>query len=404
VGQYNKALNQLSATKVAKTTEPGVYPDGGGLGLQVTKTGAKSWLLRFMLNKKSREMGLGPYPAVSLAKARELAIGYRAMVTNGIDPIEARKAAQEPVAVAPTRKTFDDCAASYIEAHRPSWRNPKHGDQWTNTLATYVTKYFGATPVDEVDTEMVMKALTPIWLTKTETATRVRGRIENILDWAAVMKLRTGDNPARWRGHLSQLLPEKNKVAPVVHQPALPYRKIGTFMADLRARGHVSALALEFTILTASRASESVEAAPGEFNVEEAVWTVPSSRMKGNKEHRVALCPRAVEIAKQRIVEVKEGEQPYLFPGLKKNSHLTTAALLELGQGMNYGHITTHGFRSTFRDWAAECTEWAGEVVEKALAHTVRNKVESAYRRGDLLERRAGLMREWEAYCGKIDQ
>ncbi len=403
MGEYKKALNQLSAAKVAKVAEAGFYPDGGGLGLKVTKTGSKSWILRFMLNRKAREMGLGPYPTISVARARELAITYRSMVAAGQDPIEVRKAAEDVPATAPKRMTFDGCAAAYIKAHRPSWKNEKHADQWTNTLATYASPVFGSMPVDEVDTDAVMAVLKPIWLSKTETATRVRGRIENVLDWATVMKHRSGDNPARWRGHLSQLLPEKNKVAPVVHQPALPYQRIAAFMADLRSRGHVSAEALEFTILTAARASEAVEAVPSEFDIDKNIWTVPAARMKGKVEHRVALCNRAVAIAKKRIQAIESGEveSAYLFPGTKKGASLTTAALLELGQGMGYGHITTHGFRSTFRDWAAECTEWAGEVVEKALAHTVRNKVESAYRRGDLLERRAGLMREWEEYCAK---
>lgn len=400
VTAYKKGLNLLSAVRIAKLVEPGFYSDGGGLGLRIRAGGSRAWAFRFMIDRKAVTMGLGPYPEVSLAQAREAAAACRAQVGAGIDPKVARDAARAADAPASHTLTFDDCAARFIEAHRASWRNAKHADQWRNTLATYASPKFGDRPVAAIDTDLVMAVLEPIWRTKNETAGRVRGRIENILDWATVKKYRSGDNPARWRGHLEYLLPESSRVVVVKHHEALPYAGIHEFMAALRARTSKSAAALEFTILTAARTGETTGAISEEFDLDAAVWTVPAERMKMRRAHRVPLCARAVEIARERIAAVKEIGPPYLFPGVR-GKHLSNMAMLELVRGMPFGDITVHGFRSTFRDWAAECTEYPNEVVEAALAHVVANKTEAAYRRGDMLERRVPLMREWAAYCGR---
>ncbi|WP_429497101.1 tyrosine-type recombinase/integrase [Robbsia andropogonis] len=395
---YNKGLNQLSALKVSRTTDPGFYSDGGGLGLQVTKAGVRFWVFRYMLAGKQRKMGLGPFPEVSLAAARDLAATNRSILRSGRDPITARNADLVPIE-AKKVPTFDEAAAAYIDAHSPTWRNDKHRDQWTNTLATYASPHFGNRAVDLIDTEVVLKALKPIWLTKNETATRVRQRVETVLDWATVQKMRSGDNPARWRGHMSYLLPAPDRVAPVVHHPALPFATMADFMVDLRQLDSLSARALEFTILTAVRTGETLGAVPAEFDLAKAIWTIPKERMKARRDHRVPLGPRALEIASERIEAEKASGTKMLFPGARKGRPLSNMAMLQVVRGMTWGHLTVHGFRSTFRDWAAERTAYANEVVEMALAHTVGNATEAAYRRGDMLERRAPLMAEWEDYC-----
>lgn len=386
-------LNKLTAAKVAKATEPGQYGDGGGLRLVVRATGSRAWVLRYMIANRSREMGLGPYPTVSLAQAREAAQAARALLQQGKDPLTEREAAQTAQHAAVM--TFGECAADYIAVHRASWSNAKHAEQWTNTLATHAAN-LAALPVGAVDTDAVMTALVPIWTTKNETATRVRGRVESILDWATVKKYRSGDNPARWRGHLEHLLPAPSRVAPVQHRPALPCADLPAFMAEIRDNPYTSARALEFTILTAARTAEVLGSQRGEFDLARRLWVVPAARMKMRKEHRVPLSPRAAEI----IESVWETDHPYLFPGGKTARPLSNMAMLELLRGMRGRGLTVHGFRSTFRDWAAEYTEYPGELAEMALAHAVQDKVEAAYRRGDMFARRVAFMSAWADYCG----
>ncbi len=394
-------LNRLNALSVQRATRPGLLMDGGGLGLQISREGSKSWIFRFSLNKKTRTMGLGPINTISLASARELAFECRKQVKSGIDPIEARQRSRAN-SVAENLKiiTFDQCAEAYISAHRVSWRNIKHGDQWTNTLKTYASPVIGRLPVQVVDTSLVMRILEPIWSTKNETASRVRSRIELVLAWATVRGYRSGQNPAIWRNHLDKLLPARARVQKVRHFAALPFEEIGEFMAKLRKEDGTGARALEFMILTASRTSETLKARMQEFNFDESIWTIPSERMKTGVEHRVPLSPRALAIALEMRAQV-EGE--FLFSGARKKRPLSNMALLKVIRRIGY-KVTGHGFRSTFRDWAAERTNFSHEVCEQALAHTIRNKVESAYRRGDLLLKRQVLMTEWAKYCETSQQ
>ena len=395
---------KLSARAVSTAAEPGWYDDGGGLRLQVTKSGAKSWVYRFMLAGKSREMGLGSLADVTLAEARATAAEARKLVKSGVDPIAQRdadrEAARATAALAAARAmTFKQCAGAYIEAHRAGWKNAKHATQWPNTLRDYAYPVFGELPVQDIDLPMVLKVLEPIWNEKTETASRVRGRIEAVLDWATVRGFRKGDNPARWRGQLSHLLAAPSKVQKVEHHAALPYVEVGTFMAVLRQREAIAARALEFTILTAARTGEVIGATWAEIDLNAATWTIPGARMKAGREHRVPLSNRAFEIlsemAKLRVSDA--GDAP-VFPSARGNP-LSNMAMAMLLRRMERADLTAHGFRSTFRDWAAERTAYPNEVVEMALAHTVGNKVEAAYRRGDLFEKRGRLMTDWATFC-----
>jgi integrase len=388
-------IERLSALAVSRAKAPGYYPDGAGLYLHITSTGAKSWVYRFMLAGKAREMGLGPFPDTTLSEARGNAMQFRKLRREGIDPIEWRKAAKAQARLeAASSITFKECAAAYIKAHKAGWRNAKHADQWESTLTTYVEPVFGALPVQGIDTGLVMRALEPIWSEKPETASRLRGRVENILDWARVRGYRTGENPARWRGHLDKLLPRQSKIARVEHHAALPYSQVGAFMASLRAQEGVAARMLEFVILTGARTGEAIGAHFSE--IKDDVWVVPAGRMKGGREHRVPLSPAAAA-----IVETMRalGAGDYLFPGGKTGKPLSNMAMLVLLRRMNRADLTVHGFRSTFRDWAAERTNFPSEVVEMALAHAVSGKVEAAYRRGDLFEKRRKLMEAWASYC-----
>jgi integrase len=376
-----------------------MHADGGGLYLQVTPSGAKSWIFRFMLHGRAREMGLGPLHTISLAEARERARECRKLRLDGIDPVEARSAkrAKERLAAA-TAMTFAECAERYIAAHRTGWRNPKHAAQWPSTLQTYAYPVFGLLPVQAIDTALVTKAIEPIWQAKPETASRVRGRIEAVLDWAKVRGYRDGENPARWRGHLDKLLPARAKVRKVEHHPALPYAVMGEFVASLRQQEGVAARALEFLILTAARTGEVIAARWNEFDLAEKVWTVPADRMKAGKEHRVPLSAAAVAIIEQ-MQATRVADQQFVFPGGKLGKPLSNMAMLKLLQRMGRGELTAHGFRSSFRDWAAERTNFPREVAEMALAHTVGDKVEAAYRRGDLFAKRRRLMEEWARHC-----
>jgi integrase len=390
-------IHRLSAVKVANLKQRGMYADGGGLYLQVSQNGTRSWIFRFKQSGRSRDMGLGSLTAVSLATAREIAADCRRKRSAGLDPIETRKADRREAQLAAARSmTFDQCRDAFIEAHRAGWQNAKHRGQWTASLATYVTPVFGPLPIQSVDVGLVMKALEPIWSTKPETAARVRGRIERILDWSKVRGFRQGENPARWRGHLDVLLPARSKVRQVEHHAALPYSEIGTFMAALRTREGVAARALEFAILTAARTGEVLGARWDEVGLEAKVWTVPASRMKGGREHRVPLSRAAVALLKN-MQTVHPND--LVFPGDRRGKPLSNMAMLMVLRRMDRADLTAHGFRSTFRDWAAECTNFPREVAEAALAHVIGDRVEAAYRRGDLFEKRRRLMEAWAVYC-----
>ena len=390
-------VNKLSALGVSKMTKPGYYGDGAGLYLQVSASGSKSWIFRFTLARKQREMGLGAVHTVDLALARAKAKECRLLLLAGKDPLEARKAASLTDALERARMiTFDQCAAAYIAAHRGTWKNAKHITQWENTLATYATPIIGALPVAAVDTALVVKVLGPIWQDKTETATRLRGRIESILDWATTSKYRQGENPARWRGHLDNLLAAPSKIAPVKNHPALPWQEIGAFMADLRGREGIAARGVEFAILTATRSGEVRGAAWTEIDRAAKIWTIPGERMKAGREHRVPLSTSALALldAMPRLGAI-------IFPGRKRDTQLSDMSLTAVLRRMERNDITVHGFRSTFRDWCAESVgnSFPREVCEHALAHSLPDKVEAAYRRGDLLEKRIVLMQAWADYC-----
>ena len=392
----------LSAAKVAKAA-PGRYGDGAGLYLLVRGPEAKFWLFRYVRSGKMREIGLGPATgraAVPLADARKKALVLYNAHREGLDPLEERKAirsAQE----AETAKavTFADAAERYIEAHRAGWRNAKHAAQWQSTVATYLKPVLGSLPVQSIDTGLVLKVLEPIWTTKPETASRLRGRIEQILDWSKARGYRAGENPALWKGHLSKLLPARAKVRRVVHHAALPYGEIGEFMAALRAQEGVAARALEFDILTAARTSEVIGAPWSEINIKEKVWIVAGERMKSGKEHRAPLSARAVEILKEMKLPHNPDADDYVFAGRSPGRPLSNMTFLMLLRRMGRRDLTAHGFRSTFRDWCAECTNFPNEVAEMALAHAVGDKVEAAYRRGDLFEKRRQLMEAWAIFC-----
>jgi integrase len=353
-----------------------------------------------MLRGKSGAMGLGSVADVPLARARALAQECRRELQQGIDPIGARKAREAEAKLASAKaKTFQQCAESYIKAHKAGWRNAKHANQWANTLATYAYPVFGSLPVAAVDVGLIMKALEPIWQEKTETASRLRGRIESVLDWATVRGYRKGDNPARWRGQLQSLLPSRAKVRRVEHHPALPYAELGAFMAFLREQEGIAAKALEFLILTATRSGETIGARWDEFNLDEALWVVPPARIKTGREHRVPLSARSLAIV-QELAKTKLGD--FVFPGRRAGKPLSSMAMLALLKRMGRSDLTAHGFRSTFRDWAAERTNYPREAAEMALAHAIGDKVEAAYRRGDLFEKRRRMMEDWAKHCDTV--
>ncbi len=396
-GTSQRFFKQLSALKVDRLKTPGYYLDGGGLYLQVSKAGTKSWIFRFTLNGRPREMGLGSRHILSLADARERASVCRKLLLDGVDPIEARNQRRSEARLTAARSmTFANCATAYIEAHRSGWNNAKHVSQWENTLATYAGPVFGSLPVQAVDTHLVTKALQTIWTAKPETASRLRGRVEAVLDWAKVRGLRTGDNPARWRGHLDKLLPKRSKARGVRHHAALPYVNMGAFMIELREQPGIAARALEFTILTAARTGETTGATADEFMLDQKLWTIPASRMKAGIEHRVPLTERAVAI----VDDMHAGQHgAFVFRGGKAGKPLSNMAMLALLKRMGRPDITVHGFRSAFRDWSAEQTNYPREVAEAALAHQLDDRVEAAYRRGDLFEKRRRLMNDWSKYC-----
>ena len=381
-----QTLNRLSATQVAKLKTPGRHADGGGLYLSIDNSGRRRWVFMYVRGGKRTELGLGGGRDLPLAKARTEAASIREMLATGLDPrVERAKSDHIP--------TFGESADAYVEAMRSSWRNAKHAAQWTMTLTKYA-KPIRSKPVDTISTQDVLEVLQGLWKRAPETAERLRGRIENVLDAAKAKGHRSGENPARWRGHLDQLLPKRQRLARG-HHTALPYEAVPAFMTDLRIREAIAARALEFTVLTAARSGEVLGAMWDEIDLEKKVWTIPPIRMKAGKEHRVPLSPRAIKI----IEAMQElGTGGYVFPSPKPEKPLSSMAMAMLLRRMKL-EVTVHGFRSSFRDWASETTGFPHEVCEMALAHSIANKAEAAYRRGDLFDKRRKLMEAWAAYC-----
>lgn len=390
-------MGKLSAVGIQKISKPGLHGDGNGLYLQVSEAGTKSWIFRYAFAGQSRSMGLGPIVVVPLADARLKALDCRKLLHHKIDPLEERKRIASASAQAAKREvTFDECAVRYIDAHRAGWKNKKHGAQWESTLRQYVGPSIGSRPVSAIDVDAVMSVLNPIWYSKTETASRVRNRIELILDWARVHGFRSGDNPALWRGNLDQLLPRRSNVQRRKHFKAMQMDDCPTLVAELRKINSTPALALEFLILTATRTSEVIGARWSEIDLENKVWKIPADRMKAKREHRVPLSGRAVEILKSLTQQIASD---FVFQGRLRGKPLSNGTFLALLKKQMGLEITAHGFRSTFRDWAAERTQYQNEVIEMALAHSIRDTTEAAYRRGDLLLKRALLMQDWARYC-----
>ncbi|HVE20710.1 MAG TPA: tyrosine-type recombinase/integrase [Acidocella sp.] len=406
-----RKVEKLSPAAVKNTNRPGMYGDGGGLWLHVgpnaldengkpTKTG-KSWIFRFMLDGKAREMGLGPLYTIGLSEARDRAQTCRKALLEGIDPLEVKHAKRKARKLEAAKAiTFKDCAGKYIAANKAAWRNEKHVGQWENTLAAYVYPLIGGLAVSEIDTGHVTRVLEPIWTTKSETASRVRGRIESVLSYATTHGWRAGENPARWRGHLENVLPKKSKVAKVEHHAALPWRESGAFMKALATEQGTAALAFRFAILTAARTGEVIGARWSEIDLQHAVWTIPGERMKAGVEHRVPLSADAVVLLRE-AAKLLVDDAEFVFPGGKKDKPLSNMALLMTLRRMKRDDLTAHGFRSTFRDWAAE-TGQPADIAEAALAHTVGDKTVAAYQRGDLLDRRRKLMEAWAAFCSTV--
>jgi integrase len=381
-----RALNKLSAVRAAKITAPGRHSDGGGLYLFIDSHGRRRWIFMYARNGKRTELGLGGGRDLSLANARAEATRLRETLAAGGDP----KAERDKDGRIPT---FGEWADTYVAAMKPSWRNAKHAAQWTMTLTKYA-RPMRCKPVNEIGTQDVLDVLQALWKRTPETAERLRGRIENVLDAAKAKGHRSGENPARWRGHLDQLLPKRQRLSRG-HHTALPYDATPDFMADLRGRPAVAARALEFAILTAGRSGEVLGAKWDEIDADKKVWTIPAERMKAGREHRVPLSSRAMEIMEAMA---KLGSEGYLFPGPKPKKPLSSMAMAMLLRRMK-SEVTVHGFRSTFRDWASETTGFSHEVCEMALAHTISNKAEAAYRRGDLFDKRRKLMEAWAGYC-----
>jgi integrase len=395
----HRVRDRLTDRKIAVLKIPGFYADGGNLYLDFKDPPSKNWVLRYTRSGHTHDFGLGAYPAVSLAEARRLRDATLAKLRQGIDPVEERRAARlAPKLERARAMTFRQCAEAFIAIHERSWKNAKHASQWPQTMETYAYPAFGDLPVAAIDTTLVMKAIEPIWLSKTETASRTRGRIESILNWATTAGYRPGDvpNPARWKGHLENLLPKRSKVAPVKNHEALPYAELSGFMAELTSQTSIGALALRFTILTVTRTNEAIGARWDEIDLAEKLWTIPAARMKGGREHRVPLSEPMLEIlaALQKLPP-----SPFVFQSDNPRRPVSNMIMLMTLRRMERSGLTVHGFRSCFSDWCAERTAFPSEVREMALAHTVGNKVEAAYRRGDLFEKRRLVMDAWAKFC-----
>ncbi len=413
-GRTRREGGRLTVKGLEKLLQPGRYGDGAGLWFQVRAPDqpaagsrptrevrpTRSWLFRFAWQGRQRQLGLGPYPEIGLAEARDAAARARRMVLAGVDPIAAKR--EQAAETARAARTFEQAAGEFIEAREPSWRNDKHAAQWRATLAAYAFPVIGRLPVAEVDTAHVLAILRPVWAEKPETASRLRGRIEAILAAEAVAGQRSRENPAAWRNHLDKLLPARSKVAPVEHHAALPWADLPAFFVRLQAADGIGARALELAILTAARTGEVLGATWGEIDMEGRVWTVPASRMKAGREHRVPLSEPAIALLR-RLATLRDSDGPeaFVFPGQRHGAALSNMAMAMALRRLGRDDITAHGFRSTFRDWAAERSGFPGEVAEAALAHVVGDKVEAAYRRGDLFEKRARLMAAWSAYATK---
>jgi integrase len=397
-----RKAEELGAIQVKNLTVPGMHFVGGvaGLALQVLPTGGRTWVLRMKVGSKRRDMGLGGYPDVTLADARERARKARDLVRDGVDPIEqAREARSALKASQAAALTFDQCAAAFIKAHRAGWKNAKHAQQWENTIKQHASPVLGELLVRDVALPHVLKTLEPIWTTKTETASRLRNRVELVLDWAAARGYRSKENPARWRGHLDKLLPAPSKVASIDHHPALPLGDVGAFMVKLRAAAGTGARALEFAILTAARSGEVRGATWAEIDTDAKLWTIPAARMKAGREHRVPLSADALALL---AALPRTAGSDLVFPAPRGGalSDMTLSAVL---RRMGVAAVP-HGFRSTFRDWAAERTNYPHELAEMALAHTIDNKAEAAYRRGDMIEKRRQMMQAWAEFLSKVER
>ena len=383
-----RKINRLNARVVATITKRGRHADGGGLYLSISPNGGRRWVFLYRWHGKPTEIGFGSARDVTLARARELAAQARGKLAERSNPKDARRS--------PGAATFGECADRLIAAMRPSWRNPKHAAQWEMTLREYAAP-LRRLQVDKITTNDVVSVLKPIWNEKPETASRLRGRIERVLDAAKAQGLRSGENPASWRGHLDQLLPKRQRLTRG-HHAAMRYADVPAFIANLQTRQATAAMALEFAILTAARSGEVLGARWEEFDLDRAVWTIPAARMKAGREHRVPLSRRAFKIV-TAMHETRSGE--LVFPGSKPGKPLSVMALEMVLRRMKIDDATVHGFRSAFRDWCAECTNFANEICEAALAHVIENKTEAAYRRGDLLAKRRRLMDVWAEYCAK---
>ena len=386
-----RTLNRLSDRTVRAATEPGSYADGGNLYLHVRSGGSRQWVFFYRWQGKLREMSLGGCPDFSLKEARQKAEGARNLAKQGRDPLDAKR---EAAIKAATAKTFGAFALELLDTIESGFRNEKHRWQWRQTLTAHCGPIWDL-PIDRVDTDGVLACIQPLWETTQETASRLRGRIERVLDAAKAKRLRSGENPAAWRGNLKLLLPKRSKLTRG-HHPALPYTEMSAFMADLRSREAIAATALEFTILTAARTSEVLGATWEEIDLDAALWIVPGERMKAGKEHRVPLCARAVEILRG-LAETKIGT--LVFTGLRAGTPLSNMAMIMLLRRMGKGDLSAHGFRSAFADWASEVSSFSAETREAALAHQIVNRVEAAYRRGDALEKRRGMMEAWSQWC-----
>lgn len=399
----------LTALHIKTLEQPGTYAVGKppGLSLRVRPSQAadgndrvvKQWVLRYMLNGKARTMGLGSYPDITLEQARKTAQELRShqIKLRGIDPLaeKAQRREQDRAQEAwlRSRKTFDQCAEEYVSTHRASWKSQKHGEQWVNTLATYASPVIGALPIDEVDKSRVLDVLRPIWTTKNETAVRLRGRIESVLDWAKAQGLRAGENPAAWEGGLRELLPAISRKRRIEHHPALPYQQIGPFIENLRKQGGTAARALEFLILTATRTNEVLAATWDEIDLQAAEWIIPAHRMKAGREHRIPLSAPAIALLH------KLGTTDGVVFESPRRKALSNMAMLAVLRRMGRSDLTAHGFRSTFRDWAGETTSHPREVIEHALAHGLKDATEAAYARGTLMQKRRTLMNDWAEAC-----
>jgi integrase len=391
---------KLNAVRVRALVQPGTYGDGGGLYLQVRGPEQRSWLYRYKIGGRPRLMGLGVLADVTLAEARDKAAVARKLARQGVDPIDTRAAERTAANASRGLNTFREVAEAYQRGHAASWRNAKHRWQWSNTLERFAFPVMGSVPVAAVTVAEVMRVVEPLWHEKPETASRVRGRIETVLDYATARGWRSGDNPARWRGHLANLLPAPAKVRRVKHHAALPWPEVGGFMVALRAQPGIAALALQFAILTAARTGEVIGATWGEVDMASGVWTVLGERMKAGRDHRVPLSePTMMLLRELQKLRLDVNPAAFVFSGARVGRGLSNTAMLMLLRRMGRPDLTTHGFRSAFRDWCAETTAYPAEVAEAALAHVVSDKVEAAYRRGDLFEKRRRLMEEWGAFA-----